>query len=79
MRGEEACHQLPQLKRRVVSAEMSRYHGLSQHVDFDQLAAPGQRFTLEQVVGEGTYGEVYCARDQDTGNTLVKSSIMRKK
>ncbi|KAF4520317.1 hypothetical protein B566_EDAN004377 [Ephemera danica] len=46
---------------------MSRYHGLSQHVDFDQLPSPGDRFKLEQVIGEGTYGEVYCARDQDTG------------
>jgi serine/threonine protein kinase len=43
------------------------YHGLSQHVNFEELPSPGDRFTLQDLIGEGTYGEVYSARDTVTG------------
>jgi hypothetical protein len=43
------------------------YHGLSQHVNFEELPAPGDRFILQDLIGEGTYGEVYSARDTVTG------------
>jgi serine/threonine protein kinase len=45
------------------------YNGLSQHVNFEELPAPGDRFVLQDLIGEGTYGEVYSARDTVTGNT----------
>lgn len=56
-----------------VSAGMmaSHYHGLSQHIAFEQLAEPGERFQLEQVIGEGTYGEVFCAKDRDAGHRVA--------
>ncbi|XP_077302736.1 myosin-IIIa-like isoform X2 [Arctopsyche grandis] len=40
------------------------YHGLSQHVELDRVADPLDRFTLEGLIGEGTYGEVFSARDK---------------
>lgn len=43
------------------------YRSLSQVVDILALPEPGSRFQLIQVVGEGTYGEVYAARDTATG------------
>lgn len=51
------------------------YYGLSQHIDFDQLPDPGDRFTLEDLVGEGTYGEVYSAHDH-TNDSQVAIKIM---
>ncbi|KAJ9598119.1 hypothetical protein L9F63_026776, partial [Diploptera punctata] len=53
--------------------EMS-YHGLSQHVNFEELPAPGDRFVLQELIGEGTYGEVYSARDTITGKLPFMSS-----
>jgi len=49
----------------------SHYHGLSQHISFEQLPEPAERFQLEQVVGEGTYGEVFCAKDRDSGQRVA--------
>jgi myosin-3 len=46
------------------------YHGLSQHVKFEELPAPGDRFVLQDLIGEGTYGEVHSARDTVTGKAL---------
>jgi myosin-3 len=40
--------------------------GLSQHLNFE-VPPPGDRFVLQDLVGEGTYGEVYSARDTVTG------------
>lgn len=51
------------------------YRGISKHLDLLSLPAPGDRFTLVQVVGEGTYGEVYAARDKLT-DRLVAVKIM---
>ncbi|XP_059476387.1 myosin-IIIb-like isoform X1 [Neocloeon triangulifer] len=49
----------------------SHYHGLSQHITFEQLPDPSTRFQLEQVIGEGTYGEVFCAKDLDSGQRVA--------
>ncbi|XP_061940361.1 myosin-IIIb isoform X4 [Apis cerana] len=42
------------------------YHGLSQHVNFDVIPDPGDRFILEELIGEGTYGAVYSAHCNET-------------
>ncbi|XP_076174415.1 myosin-IIIb isoform X2 [Ptiloglossa arizonensis] len=47
------------------------YHGLSQHVNFDVIPDPGNRFILEELIGEGTYGEVYSAHCNTTGNKVA--------
>ncbi|XP_015177355.1 PREDICTED: myosin-IIIb-like isoform X2 [Polistes dominula] len=47
------------------------YHGLSQHVNFDVIPDPGDRFVLEELIGEGTYGEVYSAYDKETDNKVA--------
>ncbi|KAH7962394.1 hypothetical protein HPB52_015870 [Rhipicephalus sanguineus] len=51
------------------------YRGISKHLDLLSLPAPGDRFQLVKVVGEGTYGEVYAARDKLT-DRLVAVKIM---
>ncbi|XP_012256582.2 myosin-IIIb-like isoform X3 [Athalia rosae] len=51
------------------------YHGLSQHLDFDAIPDPDERFALLELIGEGTYGEVYSARDKQT-DTLVAVKIL---
>ncbi|XP_068982765.1 myosin-IIIb-like isoform X2 [Bombus flavifrons] len=47
------------------------YHGLSQHVNFDVIPDPGDRFVLEELIGEGTYGEVYSAYCNESGNKVA--------
>ncbi|XP_013191306.2 myosin-IIIb [Amyelois transitella] len=47
------------------------YRGLSQHVELDRVADPRERFSLQELIGEGTYGEVYCARDKKTGKRVA--------
>ncbi|XP_034180215.2 myosin-IIIb isoform X1 [Osmia lignaria lignaria] len=47
------------------------YHGLSQHVNFDVIPDPDDRFVLEELIGEGTYGEVYSAHCNETGNKVA--------
>ncbi|XP_054277512.1 myosin-IIIb-like isoform X2 [Macrosteles quadrilineatus] len=44
------------------------YRGLSRHVDLESCPEPGDRFSLQELIGEGTYGEVYSARDTVTGD-----------
>ncbi|XP_034945837.1 myosin-IIIb-like [Chelonus insularis] len=51
------------------------YYGLSQQIDFDLLPNPTERFDLEDVIGEGTYGEVYSAFDHQN-NTRVAVKIL---
>ncbi|KAJ8686367.1 hypothetical protein QAD02_022161 [Eretmocerus hayati] len=47
------------------------YRGLSQHVNFDVIPDPEDRFSLEELIGEGTYGEVYSARDKETEDRVA--------
>ncbi|XP_015113330.1 myosin-IIIb [Diachasma alloeum] len=51
------------------------YRGLSSEIDFDVIPSPESLFTLEELIGEGTYGEVYAARDQ-AKNTRVAIKIL---
>lgn len=46
------------------------YLGLSQHIDFCRLPDP-QRFELQHLIGEGTYGEVFSAKDKVTGKRVA--------
>lgn len=50
---------------------MSAYVGLSQHIDFGRLPSPRDRFELCDLIGEGTYGEVFSARDRQTGTQVA--------
>lgn len=53
------------------------YKGLSQHINFDKLPAPENRFKLQHLIGEGTYGEVYSAKDTKTGASVaIKVSLI---
>ncbi|XP_055705542.1 myosin-IIIb-like isoform X4 [Phlebotomus papatasi] len=47
------------------------YAGLSQHLDISRLPSPGDRFELLDLIGEGTYGEVYSAKDKQTGQLVA--------
>jgi myosin-3 len=51
------------------------YRGLSQHVNFDTIPDPKDRFALEELIGEGTYGEVYSAHNKET-NVHVAIKIL---
>lgn len=51
--------------------KMAAYTGLSQHIDFGRLPSPKDRFELQDLIGEGTYGEVYSARDKNTGKKVA--------
>lgn len=50
---------------------MAAYEGLSQHIDFSRLPCPGNRFELNELIGEGTYGEVYSAIDKQYGEHVA--------
>ncbi|XP_069183192.1 myosin-IIIb [Procambarus clarkii] len=58
------------LKELPVSIRMS-YLGMSQHIDFDVLPDPNTRFELLEIIGEGTYGEVFAAKDHETGKKVA--------
>nr|XP_026486396.1 myosin-IIIb-like isoform X3 [Vanessa tameamea] len=47
------------------------YRGLSEHVELDRAADPQDRFTLQELIGEGTYGEVFCAKDKKSGKRVA--------
>ena len=43
------------------------YVGISRHINFAGLPDPVGKFELIEIIGEGTYGEVYSAKDLATG------------
>lgn len=52
------------------------YLGLSEHIDFESLPNPGGRIRLDEVIGEGTYGEVFRAFDLEMGMFLFSPSFL---
>ncbi|XP_036367897.1 myosin-IIIb-like isoform X6 [Octopus sinensis] len=55
-------------KRDVQRADMLKmYSKYSKIVNFDQLKDPTEIWELQELVGEGTYGEVYAVRNKQTG------------
>lgn len=56
-------------RRCCVVWQAMAYRGLSRHVDLEALPEPGARFSLQELIGEGTYGEVYSARETVTGES----------
>lgn len=65
----------PELQQQHDPKVAAYYRGISKHLDLLSMPAPGDRFQLVKVVGEGTYGEVYAARDKLT-DRLVAVKIM---
>ena len=52
-----------------MAADMFRiYEQYSKDIKFSQLQNPEESWELLDVIGEGTYGEVYSAKNKDTGN-----------
>ncbi len=47
------------------------YAGLSDVIDIVSLPDPGERFQVEALLGEGTYGEVHSALDRQTGRKVA--------
>lgn len=45
--------------------------GLSQHIEFSKLPVPTDRFELQVLIGEGTYGEVFAAKDKVSGKKVA--------
>jgi serine/threonine protein kinase len=46
------------------------YDGISSVIDVCGLPEPGSRFEIKNLAGEGTYGEVYEAKDTETGKEV---------
>ncbi|XP_064105759.1 myosin-IIIb-like isoform X3 [Macrobrachium nipponense] len=61
----------PKRKGYLPAPKKMAYMGMSQHIDFDNLPDPNTRFELLEVIGEGTYGEVFAAKDHDTGQSVA--------
>ncbi|CAG0920064.1 unnamed protein product, partial [Notodromas monacha] len=56
---------------KVATRDKMTYSGLSAHVDLDSRPDPTGKFTLQHVIGEGTYGEVYAALDNSNGKPVA--------
>ncbi|XP_068215254.1 myosin-IIIb-like isoform X2 [Palaemon carinicauda] len=61
----------PKRKGYLPASKKMAYMGMSQHIDFDNLPDPNTRFELLEIIGEGTYGEVFAAKDHDTGESVA--------
>ncbi|KAL0279116.1 UNVERIFIED_CONTAM: hypothetical protein PYX00_000736 [Menopon gallinae] len=51
------------------------YQGLSRNINLDKAPGPGDRFVILELIGEGTYGEVFCAKDTES-NRRVAIKVM---
>ena len=53
------------------------YVGISRHINFSILPNPSDKFELLEIIGEGTYGEVYSAKETASGNASTCVSFRR--
>lgn len=51
-----------------INPALQYYADLSKSVNFTSLTDPRDKFDLIQVIGEGTYGEVFRAKEKGSGN-----------
>lgn len=47
------------------------YYKMCQRFGLNSVPSPDGRFTIDELIGEGTYGEVFRARDTLTGNDNI--------
>lgn len=52
------------------------YAGISRHINFSILPNPSDKVELLEIIGEGTYGEVYSARETASGTLLCVYSYL---
>ncbi|XP_050542382.1 myosin-IIIb-like isoform X1 [Daktulosphaira vitifoliae] len=50
---------------------MVDYNRLCQRFELDAVLSPEGLFTIDELIGEGTYGEVFRAKDNRTGETVA--------
>ena len=66
-------------QRMSSAAEIAAYYdGLSSVLDVARLDEPGDRFEVGRLLGEGTYGEVYQAKDTKTGKVKTETLFTLK-
>ena len=55
-----------------MASEMFRmYEQYSKDIKFKELQNPEESWELMDIIGEGTYGEVYSAKNKNTGRNFV--------
>ncbi|CAE1168286.1 MYO3 [Acanthosepion pharaonis] len=54
---------------------LKMYSKYSKVIEFDKLTDPTQTWDLQELIGEGTYGEVYAVKNKQTGQ-LAAAKIM---
>lgn len=55
------------------------YYKMCQRFGLDSVPSPDGRFTIDELIGEGTYGEVFKAKDTVTGNNMICYIMLRNK
>jgi myosin III len=48
------------------------YYRMCQRFGLNSVPSPDGRFTIDELIGEGTYGEVFRAKDTTSGKRLPK-------
>ena len=82
-KGQEPDESLPQLsdevprRRELLSAGNLRHPGRAAPPRVGGRSAPATRYALEQQLGGGRSGEVFRARDSQTGATVVYKRVAR--
>ena len=57
---------------------LKMYNSFSAIVNFEELSDPSEEWELGQLIGEGTYGEVYKGFNKNTGNLSFLISYLNK-